>query len=75
MQPIQQARVAKLVEALRNRMQPYVAAQTRGEKDAWVQRQVDEAEDLSGAAFGEAMLSTIGWGSPPADLHAAVVMA
>ena len=56
-QGIQEERVAKLVELLRNKLQPYV----QGDKDGWTRRMVEEAEDLSSAAFGEAMLSTIGW--------------
>ena len=52
----QVARQAKLAQLLRDRLQPYVM----GDKDGWTKRQINEAEDLSGAAFGEAMLSTIG---------------
>lgn len=54
---VQEQRVAKLVQLLKDRLEPYV----RGDKAGWTKRQLDEAEDLSGAAFGEAMLSTIGY--------------
>lgn len=56
LQGVQEQRVAKLVQLLKDRLEPYV----RGDKAGWTKRQLDEAEDLSGAAFGEAMLSTIG---------------
>ena len=59
-QPLQQARVAELVVHLRNRLEPYVLARSAAEKEAWVDKQRREAEELSEAAFGEAMLSTIG---------------
>lgn len=45
---------------LTKRLEPYVLAKNAAEKEKWAQEQQTEAQDLSEAAFGEAMLSTIG---------------
>lgn len=45
---------------LQKRLEPYVLAQNSAQKDKWAQDQQIEAQDLAEAAFGEAMLSTVG---------------
>ncbi|XP_017614363.1 chaperone protein dnaJ 10-like isoform X1 [Gossypium arboreum] len=57
MQAFQKQREDKLIEILKNRLQPFVEGQT----NEFIQWANSEARDLSKAAFGEAMLHTIGY--------------
>ncbi|KAH1040441.1 hypothetical protein J1N35_042184 [Gossypium stocksii] len=57
MQAFQKKREDKLIEILKNRLQPFVEGQT----NEFIQWANSEARDLSKAAFGEAMLHTIGY--------------
>ncbi|KAA3464705.1 Chaperone DnaJ [Gossypium australe] len=57
MQALQKQREDKLIEILKNRLQPFVEGQT----NEFIQWANSEARDLSKAAFGEAMLHTIGY--------------
>ncbi|BDA45833.1 Chaperone protein dnaJ 10 [Coccomyxa sp. Obi] len=55
--PIQQARVGQLANKLRQRLEPFVAGDVAG----FTTSHTKEAERLAEAAFGEAMLHTIGY--------------
>lgn len=57
MQAFQKQREDKLIEILKNRLQPFV----EGHTNEFIQWANSEARDLSKAAFGEAMLHTIGY--------------
>ncbi|KAK9794962.1 hypothetical protein WJX73_005891 [Symbiochloris irregularis] len=61
LRPLQEKRIAELVQHLTQRLEPYVLAKNSADKDKWAHEQQTEAQDLSEAAFGEAMLSTIGY--------------
>ncbi|EIE22588.1 DnaJ-domain-containing protein [Coccomyxa subellipsoidea C-169] len=57
LEPIQQARVGQLAGTLRQRLEPFVAGDAAG----FTQTHTREAQRLAEAAFGEAMLHTIGY--------------
>ena len=54
-----QARTTELTKKLIAKLEPFV----RGDKEGFKASNVAEAERLAGAAFGEAMLHTIGCAS------------
>ncbi|KAK9287539.1 hypothetical protein L1049_015960 [Liquidambar formosana] len=58
MRALQKEREEKLVTILKDRLQPFVKDRTEEEFSTWAK---SEAQHLSKAAFGEAMLHTIGY--------------
>lgn len=61
----EQARVGQLANKLRQRLEPFVAGDVAGFTTAHTK----EAERLAEAAFGEAMLHTIGYAANTKQLH------
>ncbi|CAA0807639.1 DNAJ heat shock N-terminal domain-containing protein [Striga hermonthica] len=57
MKAMQEEREAKLINILKNNLEPYV----KGQKDDFLELANSEAHRLSQAAFGQAMLQTIGY--------------